>query len=121
MSVDMKILTVQYGWEFDDLWEEGYRFDNDILNIWAVIPRDKANNKDEAYAYLLGNISDLKVSLLHRDNLNHLRKDIYNAFLEWNKDYEENKDEFIDEPLSIEDKSKEQCNSLLHYLVTIKN
>ena len=49
-------------WKFDDLWEDGYRFDNSKLKVWVVISRDKANNEDEALSYLLNNLPSLKIN-----------------------------------------------------------
>ena len=46
-------------WEFDDLWEEGYRFYDAISNCHCYVPRDKAKNPEEAKNYLV----------LHRDKL----------------------------------------------------
>lgn len=43
------------GWLFDDLWGSGYRFDNRHLRVWTVVPRNKANNEEEALEYLLNN------------------------------------------------------------------
>lgn len=46
----------QIGWKFDDLFEEGYRFNNQNLNCWCIVSKDKANNEKEAIEYLLSNV-----------------------------------------------------------------
>ena len=48
------------GWKFDDLFEEGYRFDNE--KCWCIVPRDKANNEKEAIEYLVNNINDIEMN-----------------------------------------------------------
>ena len=52
----------QTGWKFDDLFEEGYRFDNENLKCWCIVPRDKANNEKEAIEYLVNNIDDIEMN-----------------------------------------------------------
>jgi len=47
------------GWVFDDLFEEGYRFDNSIYKCWVIISRSIANNQQEAFNYLIDNVYDL--------------------------------------------------------------
>jgi len=51
----------QIGWRFDDLFEEGYRFDNENLRVWCIVPRDKANNEKEAIDYLVNNIKSIEM------------------------------------------------------------
>jgi len=52
----------QTGWRFDDLFEEGYRFDNENLKCWCIVPRDKANNENEAIEYLVNNVNDIEMN-----------------------------------------------------------
>lgn len=52
----------QTGWEFDDLFEEGYRFDNENLRVWCIVPRSKANNEKEALEYLVNNIDNIEMN-----------------------------------------------------------
>ena len=49
-------------WKFDDLWEEGYRFDNSNLKVWCIVPRDKANNENEALEYLINNVNNIEMN-----------------------------------------------------------
>ena len=52
----------QIGWKYDDLCEDGYRFDNENLMVWCVVPRDKANNVTEAIEYLDNNINNIEMN-----------------------------------------------------------
>ena len=52
----------QIGWNYDDFWEDGYRFDNTKLMVWCVVPRDKASNEKEAIEYLVNNINDIEMN-----------------------------------------------------------
>ena len=52
----------QIGWKFDDLFEEGYRFDNKKLRCWCIVPRNKANNEKEAIEYLVKNIDNIEMN-----------------------------------------------------------
>jgi hypothetical protein len=50
----------QTGWKFDDLWEGGYRFNNDNLKVWCLVPREVADNEKEAHEYLVRNLDILE-------------------------------------------------------------
>ena len=52
----------QTGWKFDDLFEEGYRFDNENLKCWCIVPRDKAKHTKAAIEYLVNNINDIEMN-----------------------------------------------------------
>ena len=52
----------QMGWKFDDLWQDGYRFDNENLMVWCIVPRNKANNENEALEYLINNVNDIEMN-----------------------------------------------------------
>ena len=52
----------QIGWKYDDLFEEGYRFDNENLKVWCIVPRDKAKNEKEAIEYLVNNVNDIQMN-----------------------------------------------------------
>lgn len=39
-------------WVFDDLWEEGYRFDDKISKRYCFVERKFANNESEALDFL---------------------------------------------------------------------
>ena len=52
----------QIGWKYDDLFEEGYRFDNENLKVWCIVPRDKAKNEKEAIQYLVNNVNDIEMN-----------------------------------------------------------
>lgn len=51
----------QIGWKFDDLFEDGYRFDNANLMCWCIVPKDKANNEKEAIEYLVNNLNSIEM------------------------------------------------------------
>ncbi|MDA3855580.1 MAG: hypothetical protein PF569_04940 [Candidatus Woesearchaeota archaeon] len=46
-------------WVYDDLWEEGYRFDDVINNAYVMI---KAKNEYEAIEFLSDNHNTIKVN-----------------------------------------------------------
>ena len=51
----------QIGWRYDDLWEDGYRFDNENLKCWVIVPKDKANNEKEAVEWLVRNLETIRM------------------------------------------------------------
>lgn len=51
----------QTNWKLDDLFEDGYRFDNDNLKVWCVVPKDKADNETEDLEYLINNIEKIEL------------------------------------------------------------
>lgn len=53
----------QIGWKFDDLFEDGYRFNNENLKVWCVVPNSKATNEKEAIEYLINNLRDIEMFL----------------------------------------------------------
>ena len=54
----MKIRRITV-WAFDDLWEEGYHFDEMVSFRICVVPREKASNKEEAASYLIDNYESI--------------------------------------------------------------
>ena len=48
-------------WEYDDLWEDGYRFDNASLKVWCVVPKEEVNSARGALVYLFNNLENLKM------------------------------------------------------------
>ena len=49
----------QIGWKFDDLWENGWRFDNEKLGKWCLVPKDVAKDNKEAIEWLVINIESI--------------------------------------------------------------
>lgn len=52
-------------WIFDDLWEEGYRFNNNHYKCWIVIDRNEALNIKDALLFLLLNIEKLEGRIVY--------------------------------------------------------
>ena len=40
-------------WQFDDLWEEGYRFDDVVTKRYCFVDRKFAKNEHEALEFLI--------------------------------------------------------------------
>lgn len=40
-------------WCFDDLWEEGYRFDDVVTKRYCFVERKYAKNENEAFEFLI--------------------------------------------------------------------
>lgn len=51
----------QIGWKFDDIFDGGYRFDNENLKVWCVVPKDKVDNEKEAVEYLVNNLDKIEM------------------------------------------------------------
>ena len=52
----------QTGWVYDDLFEDGYRFNNENLRVWVCIPKELAANSDNAHEYLVQNLDKLELN-----------------------------------------------------------
>lgn len=48
--INMGTVTV---WRFDDLWEEGYRFNDVVTGRYCFIPKEYAKNEHEAMEFLI--------------------------------------------------------------------
>lgn len=82
----------QIGWKYDDLWEGGYRFDNENLKLWVLIPRDVADNEKEAHEYLIRNLNNFRLKSYIMKDPQQEADELIEKYQPFNYDYEEGTD-----------------------------